>query len=387
MKKLLALILCVMMFVAVIPTAAFAGGLPVDNPLLTAKDYQKHIENMSKNTKTSVENSYKSLVGDQVVYTSAKAMDDSVVSLVDAIANPLIEKGEANKAWADLCKDAIRLYLDKAVAKKIVDDYYKALDKDGNRDELKYAQLVANSINSALTDKDFVAGYQAVATNFALRALVSDMSKEIKDQYKAFAQGVDSSFEKKFAEKYTILVDDYIDTLATGAAKALNNAAAWDALQDALEDAQDDYDTAMEPIDDAHDAALEQAKTDYNAAITAAKDALKQPKADVKDAEKALAKAEIEGDAAKIKQAKADLKDAQDALADAEKQYKKDVKAADEDYADAVEAADKNYAIDSFDPKYDFDEAVEAAEDAYEDAVIVINPWALYDLPGVGSWS
>ena len=387
MKKLLALILCVMMFVAVIPTAAFAGGLPVDNPLLTAKDYQKHIENMIKNTKTSVENSYKSLVGDQVVYTSAKAMDDSVVSLVDAIANPLIEKGEANKAWADACKDAIRFYLDKAVATKIVDDYYKALDKDGNRDELKYAQLVANSINSALTDKDFVAGYQAVATNFALRALVSDMSKEIKDQYKAFAQGVDSSFEKKFAEKYTILVDDYIDTLATGAAKAANNAVAWDALQDALEDAQDDYDTAMEPIDDAHDAALEQAKTDYDAAITAAKDALKQPKADVKDAEKALAKAEIEGDAAKIKQAKADLKDAQDALADAEKQYKKDVKAADEDYADAVEAADKNYAIDSFDPKYDFDEAVEAAEDAYEDAVIVINPWALYDLPGVGSWS
>ena len=387
MKKLLALILCVMMFVAVIPTAAFAGGLPVDNPLLTAKDYQKHIENIIKNTKSNVESSYKSLVGDQVVYTSAKAMDDSVVSLVDAIANPLIEKGEANKAWADLCKDAIRLYLDKAVAKKIVDDYYKALDKDGNRDELKYAQLVANSINSALTDKDFVAGYQAVATNFALRALVSDMSKEIKDQYKAFAQGVDSSFEKKFAEKYTILVDDYIDTLATGAAKAANNAVAWDALQDALEDAQDDYDTAMEqPIDD-HDNALEQAKTDYDAAITAAKDALKQPKADVKDAEKALAKAEIEGDAAKIKQAKADLKDAQDALADAEKQYKKDVKAADEQYDKDVKDADKQFAIESFDPKYDFDEAVEAAEDAYEDALEVINPWALYDLPGVGSWS
>ena len=387
MKKLLALILCVMMFVAVIPTAAFAGGLPVDNPLLTAKDYQKHIENMIKNTKSNVESSYKSLVGDQVVYASAKAMDDSVVSLVDAIANPLIEKGEANKAWADACKDAIRFYLDKAVATKIVEDYYKALDKDGNRDELKYAQLIANSINSALTDKDFIAGYQAVATNFALRALVSDMSKEIKDQYKAFAQGVDSSFEKKFAEKYTILVDDYIATLATGAAKAANNAVAWDALQDALEDAQDDYDAVVDPLADQLEQDLEDAKTQKDAAITAAKAPVTAAKADVKDAEKALAKAEIEGDADAIKQAKADLKDAEKALADAEKQYNKDVKDINEDYDDQIEDLNKQFAIDTFDAEWDYEEAVEEAEDAYEDAVIVINPWALYELPGVGSWS
>jgi len=389
MKKLLALILCVMMFVAVIPTAAFAGGLPVDNPLLTAKDYQKHIENMIKNTKTSVENSYKSLVGDQVVYTSAKAMDDSVVSLVDAIANPLIEKGEANKAWADACKDAIRVYLDKAVATKIVEDYYKALDKDGNRDELKYAQLIANSINSALTDKDFVAGYQAVATNFALRALVSDMSKEIKDQYKAFAQGVDSAFEKKFAEKYTILVDDYIDTLATGAAKAANNAAAWDALQDAIEAAEDAAAPRYEYAQGLYDQRIATAKTTRDGAATTEKANLKTAKDDLEAAEKALAQAKLNPTSteAQIKAAEADVKAKETAVKTAQKAYDAKVKAANKQYDEDVETAEAWLTYDQFNISYDYNKAVDAAEDVYEDALEVINPWALYDLPGVGSWS
>ena len=392
MKKLLALILCVMMFVALIPTAAFAGGLPVDDPLLTVKQYQKHIENMIKNTKTNVENSYKVLVGDQIVYTSAKAMDDSVVSLVDAIADPLIEKGKANKVWADACKDAIRFYLDETVSEKLAEKLLegKALDKDGKFDNLKYAELVAKCMNDALTDKKFIAGYQAVATNFALRSLVSDMSDAIKDQYDEFRDTtVDGSFEKKFAEKYTNLVDDYIDTFATATAKTVSNNAAYVILQAAIADAQDAYDTAMDVPTQTYENAIEAAETtrENDPAVASTKSDLKDAKKDVADAEKALAKAEAKGDAAAIKAAKADLKDANDALKDAQKAYDDAVDAADETYLKEVAAAQEAYDDADFDASWDYAAKVEEATDAYADIYQDINPWAIRVLPTVGSWN
>lgn len=392
MKKLLAMILCVMMFVALIPTAAFAGGLPVDDPLLTVKQYQKHIENMIKNTKTNVENSYKVLVGDQIVYTSAKAMDDSVVSLVDAIADPLIEKGKANKVWADACKDAIRFYLDETVSEKLAEKLLegKALDKDGKFDNLKYAELVAKCMNDALTDKKFIAGYQAVATNFALRSLVSDMSDAIKDQYDEFRDTtVDGSFEKKFAEKYTNLVDDYIDTFATATAKTVSNNAAYVILQAAIADAQDEYDTAMEQPTQIYENAVEQAEQNRkdNQGVKTAKEDVKTAKEEVKDAEKALAKAEAVGTADEIKQAQKDLNEANNKLAKAEKAYDKAVDAADEKYLEDVAAAKADYDVADFDASWDYAAKVEEATDAYADIYQDINPWAIRVLPTVGSWN
>ena len=182
MKKLLALILCVMMFVAVIPTSAFAG--------------------------------------------SAKAMDDIIVGLVDGIGDTLIEKELMKKAGVDAIKDNVRSYIDGAVAKKISDNYYKALDKDGKRDPILYAQLVADSIQGALTDKDFQKGYEAVATYWALASLIKDTRDSLKDARKDFSDSVDKKFQADFAKKYTALVDEYIDTLDTAAAKALKNDAA-----------------------------------------------------------------------------------------------------------------------------------------------------------------
>ena len=392
MKKLLAMILCVMMFVALIPTAAFAGGLPVDDPLLTVKQYQKHIENMIKNTKTNVENSYKVLVGDQIVYTSAKAMDDSVVSLVDAIADPLIEKGKANKVWADACKDAIRFYLDETVSEKLAEKLLegKALDKDGKFDNLKYAELVAKCMNDALTDKKFIAGYQAVATNFALRSLVSDMSDAIKDQYDEFRDTtVDGSFEKKFAEKYTNLVDDYIDTFATAAAKTVSNNAAYVILQAAIADAQDKYDTDMEQPTQTYENAVEQAEQDRkdNQGVKTAKEDVTNAKEEVKNAEKALAKAEAVGTADEIKQAQKGLNEANNKLAKAEKAYDKAVDAADEKYLEDVAAAKADYDEADFDASWDYAAKVEEATDAYADIYQDINPWAIRVLPTVGSWN
>jgi ketosteroid isomerase-like protein len=389
-----------MMFVALIPTAAFAGGLPVDDPLLTVAQYKKHIENMIKNTKTNVEKSYNTLMGDRIVYTSAKAMDDSVVSLVDAIADPLIEKGKANKAWADACKDAIRFYLDETVSDKIAEELLKGkhLDKDGKWDNLKYAEVVSKAMNDALTDKKFIAGYQAVATNFALRALVSDMSDAIKDEYDDFRENtVDPSFEKKFAEKYTNLVDDYIDTLATADAKIVNNALVDLIYTKAVADANAAYEAIHAPAQLAYDKAADIAALDYSV--------------DKANADKTYEQ---------------DLKNAEDA-------YKIDLEHAEQWYAAGTHGITSEYDRDLYkikaeywykekvmnaETKYNnrldqiqgfYDGKIDAAEDAYDTAmgtseedlakalleagiahdanIEYINPWAQYMLPGVGSWN
>jgi hypothetical protein len=331
MKKLLALVLCVVMVMSLAP-AAFAGGYAVDDPLYSVAGYKKQIENMIKHTRENVEDAYKALVGDKVVYTSAKAMDDTVVDLVDAIANPLIEKGKVTKAWADGVKNAIRHYLDETVADKIADDYYKCLDKDGNVDDLKYAQLIANSINKALTDKKFVAGYQAVATYFALGQVVSDIKDNLKDEYEAFQDGIDPKFQARFAAQYTNLVDDYIDTLGTATLKVINADLAEVLYAEAVADAEDDYDAAVAAAALARDAAIDKAEEDLAKVVDPAEAKL----------DKALDDAEAAFDAVE--------KPAKIARTLGEEwsqaQYEKDMAAAEKTRDDAIDWTEKQYKLD-----------------------------------------
>ena len=263
MKKLLALILCVMMFVSVIPTMAFAdqsaAGTPdtqntptdstagatdhskygwIDNPLMAAAQYKKEIENMMKNTKEDIQNAYAEFASNKSVYSTAKGMDDTIVGLVNAISADLIgkkivvynDKGEVanpeyqfKKADADDIKDQVRLLIDKKVADKMAENEYKFVSKyndDGSVKEInpiKYAQTFADSVSAVLTDKDFQKGYEAVATYFALASLVKNVNDTLKDEYKAFKGDVDKDFDKDFQTKYPELFASYIDTYAEGA--------------------------------------------------------------------------------------------------------------------------------------------------------------------------
>ncbi len=252
MKKLLALILCVMMFVSVIPTMAFAENdqnppaaaavaYPwIDNPLMAAAQYKKEIENMMKNTKEDIQNAYAEFASNKVVYSTAKGMDDTIVGLVDAITADLIGKKIAvynadgtldktdptkvqyqfKKADADNIKDLVRGLIDKKVADKMTENEYKFVSKyndDGSVKEInpiKYAQTFADSVSAVLTDKDFQKGYEAVATYFALDSLVRNVNDTLKDEYKAFYGDVDKDFDKDFQTKYPKLFASYIDTIA-----------------------------------------------------------------------------------------------------------------------------------------------------------------------------
>lgn len=255
MKKLLALILCVMMFVSVIPTMAFAENdqnppaaaavaYPwIDNPLMAAAQYKKEIENMMKNTKEDIQNAYAEFASNKVVYSTAKGMDDTIVGLVDAITADLIGKKIAvynadgtldktdltkvqyqfKKADADNIKDLVRGLIDKKVADKMLENEYKFVSKyndDGSVKEInpiKYAQTFADSVSAVLTDKDFQKGYEGVATYFALASLVKNVNDTLKDEYKAFYGDVDKDFDKDFQTKYPELFASYIDTYAEGA--------------------------------------------------------------------------------------------------------------------------------------------------------------------------
>jgi len=394
MKKLLALILCVMMFVAVIPTSAFAhtyGDPNVDNPLYSATEYATQIKNMIKNTKSNIEKSYKFLAADQVVYGSAKAMDDMIVGLVDGIGNTLIEKELMKKAGVDGIKDNVRSYIDGAVAKKISENYYKALDKDGKRDPILYAQLVADSIQGALTDKDFQKGYEAVATYWALASLIKDTKDSLKDARKDFADSVDKKFQADFAKKYTALVDEYIDTLDTAATKAAANSLAWDILQAGLDGEKVAYNTNVATAKSNLDAAKTAAKTarDTDVTVTNTKNALSTAKTDLTLAEQALALEKLDPAAtpASIAAKAAALATKEQAYATAQSNYNTAVASAQKTYEAAVDAAEDVYDYKVQWAQFNYDNMTAPMWETYNDSVETINPWGVYSVPNVGSWN
>ena len=235
MKKLLALILCVMMFVSVIPTMAFAtSGATYDTSVVATKTdvtlkkdleaasaYKKQIEKMIENTKKNVATAYGVLAMNQVVYSSAKSMDDVIVGLVDQIADQISGKtingtkydAATLKTFKDDHKKSVRAIIEDIVIAEIKDNQHKYLDKDGKIDPLKYGQVIADAVNTALNNKDFQAGYQAVATYYALANVADSINDELKKQRDAFKDSIDTSFDKDFTGYYEKLVADYVDTL------------------------------------------------------------------------------------------------------------------------------------------------------------------------------
>jgi hypothetical protein len=239
MKKLLALILCIVMVLSLVPAAFAADDLApseddeeeeeiapwylypyIDNPLRSAAQYSKEIKDMIKDTRKNIQYAYEVLAMDQAVYGASKSMDDIIVELVDGIAKKLIEDGKMSKLTSDTVKTAIRLLIDEKVAADMAKEY-KYTDGDGKLQPLKYAEVYAKAVSDALTDKKFVKGYEAVATYFALRQVVSDINKELEKQYDNFYDSVDSSFDANFADRYPLLAQYYVtsfDELADVAA-------------------------------------------------------------------------------------------------------------------------------------------------------------------------
>jgi hypothetical protein len=262
MKKLLALILCVMMFVSIVPTAFAADPADanhttpvypssetnngVNNKVLNSSTYKKEIDKMVSNTRKAIATSYEVLTMSESVYGTAKAMDDTVVGLVDALTKDLIGediwvrginglpadyatatnvttngnvtygKTQFKKAYADTIKDNLRLIVDAKVADEMSKNTSKYMDGTKIK-PIQYAQTFANAVSKALTNKDFQKGYEAVATYFAVNKIMKDVRDEIETKYDDFQNSVDTSFDKDFYSKYPELSGkngtNYIDAL------------------------------------------------------------------------------------------------------------------------------------------------------------------------------
>jgi hypothetical protein len=87
MKKLLALVLCVMMFVSVLSTAAFADAeQPFPATTATAKWMDLSVANKAiSNSKKNIEYIYGTLAADNAVFGTVKAMDSVVTDLVKGL--------------------------------------------------------------------------------------------------------------------------------------------------------------------------------------------------------------------------------------------------------------------------------------------------------------
>jgi hypothetical protein len=194
----------------------------IDNPLMNVSVYKKEISDMVKNTKDNIKDAYGTLIGSQMVYTSAKTMDDTIVNLVDALTKKLVDEKKTlptttgdtytfTKSSVNTIKDQVRYLIDDMVAADMAKSW-KYTDADGKVDPLKYAQTFNKAVTDALTNKKFMKGYEAVATWAALWALCSDVNDKLDDEYDAFYETIDTKFDKNFKFYYPDLWKTYIDT-------------------------------------------------------------------------------------------------------------------------------------------------------------------------------
>jgi hypothetical protein len=183
MKKLLALILCVMMFVSVMSTAAFAD---VGNPDVQRKwEGSTQSKDIVEALRNNVQNIYGSLAADQVIYDSMKSTNTMINDLVDE----MLKEYRANSAYGTgtsktTIRDAIRAGIKSAVG-GTVSDYlnghtsdYISYDKWGNAyvDAVKYASVYGKALSKALSSEDAVNGIQAYYMYAAQRAAYEDMA-------------------------------------------------------------------------------------------------------------------------------------------------------------------------------------------------------------------
>jgi len=183
MKKLLALILCVMMFVSVMSTAAFADvGNAASQRKWAGSTQTKDIVEALRN---NVQNIYGSLAADQVIYDSMKSTNTMINDLVDE----MLKEYRANSTYGtgvaktDI-RDAIRAGIKSAVG-GTVSDYlrghtsdYISYDKWGNAyvDAVKYASVYGKALSKALSSEDAVNGIQAYYMYAAQRTAYEDMA-------------------------------------------------------------------------------------------------------------------------------------------------------------------------------------------------------------------
>ena len=195
MKKLLALILCVMLFVSVIPTAAFAADslfTPAASGA-TAASIAKEIKAAIAARQAAVEKAYGTLAGDKAVYASVKVMDDMVVAMSKALAKNVGKAEDAEVIKAT--NAALREYIGAAVGKSVV-------GKDFSKDPVKYAQAFADGVNKAFTDPVFQKTIEKAFAQAALDSVKKSVNEALAAQFADFKDNLDPALTQDVLDQY-----------------------------------------------------------------------------------------------------------------------------------------------------------------------------------------
>jgi hypothetical protein len=206
MKKLLALILCVMMFVSIVPTAAFAANYDSTDQRVWkgANQDQKIVEAL----RTNIQNMYGSYAVDNAVYNSVKTIDGILKDLVDGALKDYTTSafnGAAGLTSSSDLNDAIVAGLRSTIGGQISEylnkhyNEYYTYDSMGHRvfDPTKYAGVYAKAASDALTSSKATAGIQAYMLYAYQRSAyntVANMAHDLRNDIDGWDHWADYGF-------------------------------------------------------------------------------------------------------------------------------------------------------------------------------------------------
>jgi len=186
MKKLLALILCVMMFVSIMSTSAFAAYDHTDQRTWKGESQNKKIVDALR---TNLNNIYGSYAVDNAVYKSVKTIDDMLKDMVDEMLKDYAPNINGSTTSGSALNDAILAGLRSTIGGEITDyldkhqsDFY-VTDSLGHRvfNPAGYAGAFSTAASKALTSGKAVAGIQAYMIYAANRAAFNSISQQAAD--------------------------------------------------------------------------------------------------------------------------------------------------------------------------------------------------------------
>jgi len=205
MKKLLALILCVMLFVSVIPTAAFAVSIPTGPVPDTSGKYlptwvskyaaQKAVDAASDNIMAL----YQTLAADQGVYSTVAAIDGIVAGIADQLWDDVDDATIAGikltgAQWNDVTRGFMRNIIGSEIMNYMNDHYAKfakhtaVVDDEGNVigtitkiDPVKYMDAFATAACKAVGSEKAITNIQAIMMALASAQQYKDFLDDLKD--------------------------------------------------------------------------------------------------------------------------------------------------------------------------------------------------------------
>jgi len=184
MKKLLALILCVMMFVSVMSTSAFAAYDHTDQRVWRGEGQEKDIVDALK---TNINVMYGTIAADNAVYKTVKSIDDIMKDLVDGMMENYAPTAHGTTQQGNIISDAVLAGLRATIGGEISDyltkhtnDYY-TYDKHGNKilDPAKYAGVFAKAASNAISSKKAVAGIQSYMYYILQRGTYEQVAEQL----------------------------------------------------------------------------------------------------------------------------------------------------------------------------------------------------------------